>query len=85
MTWPGGSNAFGMADWCPLAGRKVTVWPDADEAGCKAANAIAKLVMRAGAASIGIVPIPDGLPDGWDLTDPIPGNLQDRGASCFRV
>ena len=76
MTWPGGSNAFGMADWSPLAGRKVTVWPDADEAGCKAANAIAKLVMRAGAASIGIVPIPDGLPDGWDLADPIPGNLR---------
>jgi putative DNA primase/helicase len=50
VTWPGGSNAFGKADWSPLAGRKVTVWPDADQAGRRAANEITKLATRAGIA-----------------------------------
>ena len=33
MTSPGGSKAAAASDWSPLAGRKVTIWPDADEAG----------------------------------------------------
>lgn len=30
LTWPGGTNAEHKADWSPLAGRKVIIWPDAD-------------------------------------------------------
>ena len=30
VTWPGGTNAEHKADWQPLAGRKVIVWPDCD-------------------------------------------------------
>jgi putative DNA primase/helicase len=30
VTWPGGSEAAGMTDWAPLAGRDVTIWPDRD-------------------------------------------------------
>jgi putative DNA primase/helicase len=30
VTWPGGGKAVGHADWTPLAGRKVTIWPDRD-------------------------------------------------------
>lgn len=30
VTWPGGTNAEHKADWSPLAGRKVIIWPDAD-------------------------------------------------------
>lgn len=30
LTWPGGTNAEFKADWAPLAGRKVIIWPDAD-------------------------------------------------------
>lgn len=30
VTWPGGTNAEHKADWSPLAGRKVMIWPDAD-------------------------------------------------------
>lgn len=75
MTWPGGSNAFRKVDWSTLAGRKVIVWPDADVAGHRAANEIANLVTRTGAASVGVVPVPDELPNGWDLADPVPEGL----------
>lgn len=42
VTWPGGANAVKHADWTPLAGRKVVIWPDADEPGRKAAIEIAR-------------------------------------------
>ncbi|WP_455275117.1 VapE domain-containing protein [Ralstonia thomasii] len=29
-TWSGGSKAVDKADWSPLAGRKVIIWPDCD-------------------------------------------------------
>lgn len=29
--WPGGGNSVKFADWSPLAGRDVTLWPDADK------------------------------------------------------
>lgn len=30
VTWPGGGKAVKHADWTPLAGRKVVIWPDWD-------------------------------------------------------
>ena len=33
ITSPGGSNAAGKADWSPVAGRHVVIWPDNDEPG----------------------------------------------------
>lgn len=30
VSWPGGCNAEGKADWSPLAGRKVITWADCD-------------------------------------------------------
>lgn len=30
VSWPGGGKAISKADWSPLAGRKVIIWPDAD-------------------------------------------------------
>jgi putative DNA primase/helicase len=44
VTWPGGSNAIHKTDFAPLAGRKVLIWPDADEAGKQAALGIANLI-----------------------------------------
>ena len=37
VTWSGGTNAVQKADWAPLEGRTVTIWPDNDEPGRKAA------------------------------------------------
>ena len=30
VTWPGGASGWRQADWSPLKGRKVLLWPDAD-------------------------------------------------------
>lgn len=76
VTWPGGSNAVAKADWSVLSGRHVVVWPDADDPGRRAAAKIVRLVSAAGAASVVEVALPDGLPDGWDLADPVPDGLQ---------
>jgi hypothetical protein len=35
VTSPGGSQAAAKADWAPLAGRRVLIWPDADPPGEK--------------------------------------------------
>lgn len=40
VTWQGGSGAVAKADFSPLAGREVWLWPDNDEAGTKAMQAV---------------------------------------------
>lgn len=75
MTWPGGSSAVDKADWRRLKGRRVAIWPDADEPGAKAAQAVAAAVLAAGALDARIVALPSGLPKGWDLADPIPPGI----------
>lgn len=72
VTWPGGSKAAGKADWSPLKGRDVVIWPDADEAGRKAAHAVQRLINEAGAETVGVVEVPTYLPPGWDLADEWP-------------
>ena len=72
VTSPGGSNAAGKADWSPLQGRAVTIWPDADGAGAKYALQAADLLMEAGAGSVRLVELPKDLPQGWDLADDPP-------------
>lgn len=42
VTWPGGCKAVAKADWRPLQGRKVILWPDADEQGREAMAAVAR-------------------------------------------
>jgi uncharacterized protein (DUF927 family) len=75
MTWPGGAKAVGKADLSPLAGRSVIIWPDADGPGLDAAKSCAKTARAAGAASVGVVSLPVGLPEGWDLADPWPAGF----------
>lgn len=71
VTSPGGSNAAGNADWSVLKGRKLTVWPDHDEAGEKYAADVLRLASQAGAA-VAVVSVPASFPHKWDLADQIP-------------
>jgi len=41
-TWPGGSKAADKADWTPLEGRRVIIWPDNDQPGSDAAEWVKK-------------------------------------------
>lgn len=72
ITSPNGAKSAGKADWSPLAGRTVVVWPDNDAEGKGYAGDVARLAAQAGALFVGIVEIPAGFPDKWDLADPLP-------------
>jgi putative DNA primase/helicase len=69
VTSPNGSKSAGKADWSPLRGRAVTVWPDADVAGLEYANQVAKLATAAGAVSVAVVSPPSDSKIGWDAAD----------------
>jgi len=66
LTWSGGTGAVGKTDWTALHGRRVAIWPDGDDPGIDAAEAIWK-VIRDHAESVRIVPPP--WMDKWDLAD----------------
>ena len=70
-----GAKAPQKSDWSSVATRDVTIWPDADEAGARFAATVAQLVHEAGAASVRIVPVPNEMPAGWDLADPLPKGM----------
>lgn len=67
VTWPNGSNAVEKADWSPLKGRSILIWPDADEPGIQAAQKIAWIP---GYKSVKIIDT-NGQPEKWDAADAI--------------
>ncbi|WP_298963886.1 ATP-binding protein [uncultured Roseibium sp.] len=74
VTSPSGSKSANKADWSPLKGRNVVIWPDADEPGGKCAETVGNLLADAGAASAAILTPPDGVPEGWDAGDAVQEN-----------
>ena len=79
LTWSGGANAVGKADWSPLAGRNITIWPDNDEPGFKAALEIVSL-LKSTADSVHIVLPSASLPEKWDVADPAPEGFNPHAA-----
>ena len=75
VTSPNGSKSAGKADWSPLAGRDVVIWPDVDAPGAAYAADVVDMVTKAGAKSVAVVRLPAGLPEGWDLAEPIPDGM----------
>ena len=73
MTWPAGANAAKYADWQPLAGRNVVLWPDNDAPGRQAMERVAALLKGVAAEVKGIDPDTqeDGspTPEAWDAAD----------------
>lgn len=68
LTWSGGSGAAGRADFSPLAGRTVAIWPDADQPGIKAALALCD-ILKGLECTIKVAEPPAGVTQGWDLAD----------------
>jgi putative DNA primase/helicase len=68
VTSPNGAKSARHADWQPLAGRKVVLWPDADSEGAAYADTVGKLLAPL-AASVQRVTPPAGAPEGWDAAD----------------
>jgi hypothetical protein len=67
VTWPAGAMATDKADWTPLTGRKVLLWPDADEPGKKAMQRVAQIIHER-ASEVKVLDVADQ-PDGWDAAD----------------
>lgn len=71
-TTAGSAVSMGKADYTPLAGRDVVIWPDHDEPGQKAAQEATKRLHEAGVASLRIVSVPGAFPKAWDIADDAP-------------
>lgn len=69
VTSPNGAKSAGKADWRPLRGRHVIIWPDHDEAGAQYAETVARACVAAGAASVAIISPPTDMAAGWDAAD----------------
>ena len=86
ITWPHGAESAGKADFGPLRGRTVHVWPDADEPGHRAAQTVCVAALAAGAADVHVVVPPEGVADGWDLADALAeGWTPERAANWLRI
>ena len=69
IAWPNGALAVEKTDWTPLKGRKVLLWPDADEPGLKAMVKLAQL-LKPIATEIKILDV-SGQKDKWDAADAV--------------
>jgi len=87
VSWPGGCKTAHLADWRPIAGKRIVCWPDADAQKHKQTHQLLPLEEQPGmmamrtvqaiAADLGcqarIVDVgePGDHPDGWDAGDAV--------------
>lgn len=69
LSWSNGAKAIPHVDFTPLAGRKVTLWPDADDDGRSCMAKLAPKLLALGVTQVRIIQPPSDVPDGWDLAD----------------
>lgn len=69
LSWAGGTQGAKYADWSPLAGRDVILWPDADAPGLSIMRAIG-IELRPHASRVRIIDA-SGFEKGWDVADAI--------------
>jgi putative DNA primase/helicase len=81
VTNPNGSKSADKADWSPLRGRAVTIWPDADAAGLAFAKAATKAILAAGATSVATIAPPQGVSVGWDAADALAAGWDEKRAA----
>lgn len=68
-TWPGGANAVGKADFSPLRGRVVHLWPDPDPAGAACLRELVE-ILKDIAAEVWVYNVTDQ-PLTWDLAEAV--------------
>jgi hypothetical protein len=73
VSWCGGCKALATVDWQPLAGRSITLWPDADNPGREAMVRLSALLLELG-CHVAVVLPPGSTEEDWDLVD-APGAL----------
>lgn len=83
ITSPNGAGNAHHADWKPLKGRTISIWPDNDSEGQKYAQSVARALKQIGCKSVSIVPIPEEFPDKWDLADKPPEDWTQETINAF--
>jgi len=68
IAWCGGTGGVNAADWSPLTGRSVVLWPDADDAGRSCMAKLGPRLLQLGATVAAYKP-PTGAPEKWDLAN----------------
>jgi putative DNA primase/helicase len=68
IAWCGGAGGVNTADWSPLAGRSVVLWPDADDAGRQCMAKLGPRLLALG-ATVAVYNPPTGAPEKWDLAN----------------
>lgn len=68
LSWMGGANGIAVADWAPIYGRKVIIWPDNDWEGMGAAIQIAHQ-LQGRVPLLKLVTNPEDAERGWDFAD----------------
>ncbi len=71
VAWPGGSLKAQYADWEPLRGRDVRLWPDADQPGEEAVKAVAAILANLDCSVLLLNT--DGQPAGWNVARAVSG------------
>ena len=74
-TYCGGSKRAKHADYSPVGGKTVVVWPDADKPGREAGDWAAQKALEAGADSVQKVQLAADLETGADAADLLPGEI----------
>jgi len=92
MTWSGGSNAVDKTDFSPLKGRDVTIMPDHDAPGAKAAATLVETLRKIGASSVRVINIQALLvdkighaPNGGDIVDLIEAGVTFDDIHAFPI
>ena len=68
-TYCGGTSAVNFADYSPVEGRPVLIWPDADKPGYRAAKKALQKAYEAQAFEVRFVPVDPKLSTGTDAAD----------------
>jgi len=68
VTWHGGVNSWEKADWSPIYGREIIIWPDNDDAGKKCAREL-RDKLRKQKCKVKVVQPPESFNDKDDLWD----------------
>ena len=68
-TWPNGAQSVKAADWSPLAGRRVVLWPDNDAPGFEATEEARRILEPLGALVVALDVERLALPPKGDCVD----------------
>lgn len=75
ITWMSGAKAVAKADWRPLYGKKILLWPDADEPGVTAMEQIAEILYQK-CPEIKILDVSSVTEKGWDAADALDAGIK---------